>query len=235
MYKKIISLCVVMFTVVMLTSGCSNSLKDENVRLTKEISVMKDKNSKLENSVEELTEEAKNSNTKLKDLEASNAFINEQISKHKNSVYPIYTADVNSYAKEIHYGTYISDELSIKNKLDALAKALSQVHFNKLPIEVSEITETDGKKIAVISLSESEENQKISDVSKFKGDSWATRYFQGSTGGKMTSVSLIETFLQSDYKGQWIDGVKFLYNNKNNKNIAGFDHVESLKNVSYRK
>lgn len=231
MYKKVITLCVIMLAVAMIGSGCSNSLKEENVKLSKEISNMKEQNSKLQNSVVELTEESKNSKTKLKDLEASNQLISEQISKQKNSVYPIYSANVNSYEREMHFGTYISNELSIKNKLDALAKALSKIHFNKLPIMVSEITEIDGKKIAVISLSESEENQKISDTAKFIGDSWATGYFQGSTGGKMTSVSLIETFLQSDYEGQWIDGVKFTYNNK----MIEFEHVPALAEVSYKK
>jgi predicted nuclease with TOPRIM domain len=232
MYKKVISLSVVMLVLVMIASGCSNSLKDENAKLTKEISDMKEKTSKLQDSIVELTEQAKNSNTKVKDLEASNAIISEQISKQKNSIYPIYSANINSYAKEIHFGTYISDNLSLKNKLDALAKALSVVQFNNLPIEVSEISEIDGKKIAVINLKESEENQKIRDVLKFKGYSWATGYFQGSTGGTMTSVSLIETFLQKDYEGQWIDGVKFLYNNLV---IDTFQHIESLNKISYRK
>jgi len=232
MYKKIILLSGIMLFLIMIASGCSNSLKDENAKLTKEISDMKDNSGKLKNSIDELTQQAKNSNDKVKDLEASNAIISEQISKHKNSVYPIYSANINSYAKEIHFGTYISENLSQKNKLEALAKALSEIQFNKLPIEVSEIVEIDGKKIAVINLSESVENQKISDVSKFKGNSWATGYFQGSTGGTITSVSLIETFLQKDYSGQWIDGVKFLYNNLK---IDRFQHVEALNKTSYRK
>lgn len=231
MYKKLIALCIVMFSVGMIASGCSNSLKDENATLTKEISALKEENSKLSNSVVELTEASKNSDDKLKELEASNALINEQISKNKNSVYPIYSADINSYVKVIQFGTYISEGLPIKNKLEALAKALSEVHFSNLPIEVSEIKEIDGKKIAVINLKESEENQKITAVLQFKGDSWATSYFQGSTGGTMTSVSLIETFLQKDYEGQWIDGVKFLYNSK----ICDFQHVPALNKVSYRK
>ncbi|MBZ9686352.1 hypothetical protein G9F72_008420 [Clostridium estertheticum] len=234
MYKKIITLWVILLAVAMIGSGCSNSLKEENVKLTKVISTMKEQNSKLENSIVELTVESKNSKAKLKDLEASNAFISEQISKQKNSVYPIYSADVNSYAKKIHFGTYIAENLSLKNKLDALAKALSEVNFNNLPIEVSEITEIDGKKIAVINLKETEENQKIKEQAQLKGYSWARTYFQGSAGGTITSVSLIETFLQKDHEGQWVDGVKFLYTN-NNLKIESFDHIESLKQISYRK
>jgi hypothetical protein len=207
MNKKLIILCVTIFSVVIITSGCSNSLKDENIKLTKEISAMKEKNSALEKSLEELKEE------------------------NKNSVYPIYSANIDTYDKEVHFGTYIAENLSLKDKLDALAKRLSEVYFSNLPIEVLEITEVDGKKVAVINLKESEENQKVMDNLEFKGQSWSRNYFQGSAGGTMTSVGLIETFLQKDYKGQWVDGVKFLYNNK----IVNFDHVQSLSEVSYRK
>lgn len=229
MNKKLIILCATIFTVVIITSGCSNSLKDENIKLTKEVSSMKEKNNVLEKSVVELKEETKNLNTKLEEVDGKNVFTSETGSK--NDVYPIYSANVDTYAKEVHLGTYIAESLSLKNKLDALAKTLSEVYFDKLPIEVSEITEANGKKIAVINLKENEENQKITDVSQFKGKSWASNYFQGSTGGIMTSTCLIETFLQKDYKGQWIDGVKFLYNNKS----VNFDHVPSLGEVSYRK
>jgi hypothetical protein len=209
MNKKLVILCATIFSVIVITSGCSNSLKDENIKLTKEVSSMKEKNSGLEKSLEELKEEIKN----------------------KNSVYPIYSADVNTYAKEVHFGTYIAENLPLKDKLDALAKTLSEVYFSNLPIQVSEVTEINGKKIAVINLKENEENQNVIDTSQFKGQSWATSHFQGSTGGTMTSVCLIETFLQKDYEGQWIDGVKFLYNNK----TINFDHVPSLGEVSYRK
>ena len=231
MHRKLTILCATIFTVVIITSGCSNSLKNENINLTKEVSSMKEKNNGLEKSVVELKEEAKNLNDKLKELEAKNIIISEKVSKNKNSVYPIYSADVNTYEKEVHFGTYIAENLSLKNKLEALSKTLSEAYFDKLPIEVLEITQDNGKKTAVINLKESEENQKIIDILQFKGQSWARNYFQGSTGGTMTSICLIETFLQKDYEGQWIDGVKFLYNNK----VINFDHVPSLDEVSYRK
>jgi FtsZ-binding cell division protein ZapB len=230
MNRKLSILCSTIFTVVILTSGCSNSLKNENINLTKEVSYVKEKNNVLEKSIVELKEETKSLNDKLKELDAKNILISEKVSKNKNSVYPIYSADVNTYEKQVHFGTYIAENLSLRNKLEALSKTLSEVYFDKLPIEVLEIKEANGKKTAVINLKESEENQKIIDVLQFKGQSWARNYFQGSTGGNMTSICLIETFLQRDYQGEWIDGVKFLYNNKG----ISFDHVPSLGEVSYR-
>lgn len=209
MNKKLIILCATFFSVVIITNGCSNSLKDENIKLTKEVSAMKEKSNEQEKSIEKLKGEI----------------------KEKNSIYSIYSADVNTYAKESHFGTYIADDLPLKEKLSAIAKSLSEVYFSSLPIEIVEITEVAGKKVAVINLKESEENQKITDNLEFKGKAWSRNYFQGSTGGSITSVSLIETFLQRNYKGQWIDGVKFLYNNK----IISFDHVPNLSEISYRK
>ena len=231
MHKKSIILYATIFAVIMLTSGCSNSLKDENVKLIKEVSSIKEKNSGLEKSIVVLKEETKILNTKLEKLEAKNVFTGQNVLENKNSVYPIYSANVDTYAKEVHFGTYIAENLPLEEKLDVIANTLSQVYFSNLPIEILEITQINGKKVVSINLKESEENQKIVDTSQFKGKSWAGNYFQGSTGGTTTSVCLIETFLQSDYEGQWIDGVRFLYNNK----VINFDHIPSLGEVSYRK
>ena len=71
MNKKLIILCATIFSVVIITSGCSNSLKDENIKLTKEVSSMKEKNSELEKSLEELKEEIKNKNNTIENLRNS--------------------------------------------------------------------------------------------------------------------------------------------------------------------
>ena len=51
---------------------------------------------------------------------------------------------------------------------------------------------------------------------------WSSGYFQGSTGGNATVTKLIRTFLQEDFEGEWVDGVKFLYNNDDTNN---FEHI----------
>ena len=148
MYKKSIRVCAIIFSMVIITSGCSNSLKDENTKLIQEISSMKQKI----------------------------VFISEKV--FKNGIYPIYSPGVNTNSKEAYFATYIPENLSLRDKLDALAKVLSAVYFDDLPIEVSEITEVSGKKIAIINLKESEENQKINNTLQFKGQSWAKNHFQ---------------------------------------------------------
>lgn len=225
MNKKVLALvCSLLFILISIT-GCSSSVKEENLKLTKEISTLKEKNTELEKKVGELTEESKT----LKDkLNGEGVQGTDELS---SNLYTIYTADENTGKKVKDVMIYISKDSTLNQKLGILGKTLSEVYFSNLPIEVSSIKTIDGKKIAEINLRESKENQGISDPSKFKGKSWATNYFQGSSGGAVTATSLVETFLQRDYKGQWVDGVKFLYNGK----TIEYDHVPELGEINYRK
>ena len=93
-----------------------------------------------------------------------------------------------------------------------------------------EIKDIEGKSVAVINLRESPINEEIAGPEEMIGHSWATYYFQGSTGGVLTSIKLVETFLQRDYRGPWIDGVQFLYEG----NQIDFEHVEGLREINYR-
>lgn len=203
-----ICLCSLFFT------GCSNSLKNENTNLTKEVDSLKAKNQDLEKKVSELTEKVKK----------------YEVKSTTEEIYPIYTANIDTYKIEIKSYSYIKKDEVLLNKITSLCKILSENLFNNLPIEVLNIEERNGKSIAVINLKESEENQGINDYSKLKGYAWATKYFQGSTGGTITSKTLIETILQRAYTGEWIDGVKFLYNNKD----IDFEHVPDLADINYR-
>jgi hypothetical protein len=122
-------------------------------------------------------------------------------------------------------------ETVLKKKLEILAKVMSEVYFSNLPIQVIRIEEIDKKKIAIVNLKESAENQGITDYEKLVGKTWTTHYMQGSTGGTITETILIETMLQRDYKGQWIDGVQFLYDSGD----CFYEHAASLRDVNYRK
>lgn len=231
MFKRL----MILFSFIIISlilSGCSNSLKDENAKLKSEVLQKNSKIEELEKNIEELKKQTESLNIRLKSEESKGNAIEEKLSRNIN-FYGIYTADDFTYDKELFFWTYISEEKSIKQKLDILADTLSQTIFDNLPIEVVKIEETDGKKVAVINLMESKENQGISDYSLFKGKSWATGYFQGSAGGCITSTSLIETFLQRQYSGEWIDGMRFLYNNGKEGNWA--DHAAKLGEVNFRK
>lgn len=133
----------------------------------------------------------------------------------------VLSIDVDDYDKEILLWLIPVTDETLENKLNLLAEQLSTYRFSNLPLEISEIKEMDGNKIAVINIIEPIENP----------NAWNSFYFGGSTGGLITSETLIRTFLQKDNEvGQWIDGVRFTYNGESN---VLFDHVEQLFNAVY--
>lgn len=138
-----------------------------------------------------------------------------KVNKIKLSIYSI---DENSLEPNESGTIEVAENASVEDKLKSLAKELSEKKFDKLSIEVKSIDKVDGKKVATINLADSDAKK------------WVPK-FQGSTGGAVTANTLIENFLQSNNKnkGEWIDGVKFLYNNK----PIEYEHVADLANVQY--
>jgi len=141
--------------------------------------------------------------------------------KQNNLVFPIYTANWFDGNPEILFYTSLPKDLSLEEQLNLVGNKLSQYCFEGLPIDLIEIKEIGKKKIAVFNLKESDKNE---------GKLWTTSYFQGSSGGGLTSTQLIETFLQRDYWGKWINGVEFLYEN----NKIDFEHTPNLNDINYR-
>ncbi|AQR93858.1 hypothetical protein [Clostridium saccharoperbutylacetonicum] len=131
----------------------------------------------------------------------------------------IYSIDENSLEPNQSSNIEVNENSTLEDKLKQLSKALSEKKFDNLPIEVKSIDTVNGKKVATINLADAN-NKK-----------WISK-FQGSTGGSVTSGTLIENFLQSNNKsrGEWIDGVKFLYNNEK----IEYEHVSNLSEVQYR-
>ncbi len=160
------------------------------------------------------------------------ASANEYRDFNKDNLYVIYTVSNTDYnaTKNAAY-LYISADKKLKEKLGIISDAVSNMFFENLPIEVVDIENKDGKKIAVINLLENENNRGQKDYSVHKRPSWALNFFQGSSGGGQTSTILIENFLQRQNKNQWVDGIRFLYNGNP---ITGFDHIPLLENTVYR-
>ena len=144
----------------------------------------------------------------------------KQEEKHPEVVsLPVYTINEDNYQLiEVEDYIQIYTNTSMKEKLKTIADYLSKSYFENLPIEIVKIEDD----IAYINLKEDENN-------KF---SWATYYFQGSYGGRQTATKLIETFLQRNYKENWIKGVKFMYNDQVD---WGFEHLgDNFSEIHYR-
>jgi hypothetical protein len=120
----------------------------------------------------------------------------------------------------------IPAELSLEDKVQALADSLSEIRFKTLPLKVRTIEMIGESRIAVIELLELPPDKRKDRLS------WRGKYFQGAAGGFLASRILPETFLQKSYEGEWIDGVAFLYEG-NQISQDEWEHV-SLNRVFYR-
>ena len=133
--------------------------------------------------------------------------------------FSIYAIDENSLEPNKVSSISLDSNLSLNDKLTKLSAEISKTDFDGLNLEVKSIDTINGKKVATINLTDSGNNE------------WVPK-FQGSTGGQITANTLIENYLQSNNKsnGEWIDGVKFLYNGEN----IEYDHVAELSEIHYK-
>ena len=121
--------------------------------------------------------------------------------KPKKDFLPVYGLDSSVNQEEINFYVAVQHSASVEDKLNKLADRLSRFRFDHHPVEVKGIGSQEGRTVAVIDLREP------------AGDAygWRTGYFQGSAGAHATQTTLTKTFAQPDYSGEWVDGVKFLY------------------------
>ncbi len=132
----------------------------------------------------------------------------------------IYTSNIDTGASENHSIVSVLKLLPINKKMSHLALKLSNEIFQGKPIVLKEIVIEEGKKIAYFNLQD--KNKDISST-----DNWYSS-FQGSTGAQLTLNSIVDTLLQKEFKGDWIDGINLTYN----RQYIEFDHI-SFENVHY--
>jgi len=114
----------------------------------------------------------------------------------------------------------ISKNQPFENKINALLDSISENNFNNLKIEIIKIDEAqDGYKSLKVNLKENPGFIIPDSLGNYR--SWYD-FFQGSMGGEQTSIILVESLLQRDYTGSWIDEVEFYYQNEK---IGELDHV----------
>ncbi|ONI44084.1 hypothetical protein AN640_01165 [Candidatus Epulonipiscium fishelsonii] len=199
--------------------GCSNN-SAENLDLEQQVST-------LENQLLAEQEKNKKLQSQLIKLESDVRILLEAIQNPNSSVFlddiynenllKVYTIDASNMETKIVDKLFVQDNL--EDNLDFLANSLSKNVFENLDIEILGIENIDDKKIAYIDLQD-EVNIPVT---------WTT-FFQGSTGGKITTDSLKMTFLQPTYPYEWIDGISLTYEGAP---IQG-DHVEELASIIYR-
>ncbi|WP_297636887.1 hypothetical protein [uncultured Clostridium sp.] len=107
--------------------------------------------------------------------------------------------------------------LGVADNIKKILNQVSKDYFDGKTIELKDIETVNNKKIAIVNLGGSK-------------DYWNQR-MQGSLGGAITEYTLIENVLQREYKGYWIDGVKFTLDGKQ---LQESQHAEKLTQTTYR-
>lgn len=110
-----------------------------------------------------------------------------------------------------------NEELTQKVKI--LMDSVSSYNFNDLEIEVLGIESgAENVKTLKINLKEKPGYDEPGNMEQF---SWYN-FFQGSEEGQNTTAILIESALQKQYEGEWIDAVEFFYNGEK---MGEWDHI----------
>lgn len=128
----------------------------------------------------------------------------------------IYSLNIETEEIAIKNQIELAKKDSLEEKLKKVSETLSKENFDGRKIIFKEIKKENGNKIAYFDLVDTNEQ-----------DSWYP-YFQGSYGAFSTKLSIVESLLQRDYEGKWIDGINLSYNGK----YEEFDHI-NFENVIY--
>jgi PBP1b-binding outer membrane lipoprotein LpoB len=109
---------------------------------------------------------------------------------------------------------------SIEKKISTLIDSVSKNSFHNLKIEVLSINVTpEGKKSLLVNLKENPGFIMPDSLGNYRN--WYD-FFQGSMRGEQTTIILIESLLQREFAGVWIDEVRFYYQNEE---MGEWDHV----------
>ena len=149
-----------------------------------------------------------NENKNSSDIEINTEISDKESSNIKEINLDITSLDANSGEEIVVGSLMLYENQSIEEKVNALIKQISKVSFNNAPIVLEKIENN----IAYIDLKEGENT-----------NYWSEKYFQGSTGGSITTYTLTENILQRNYNGEWISGVFFSYEGKTDME---FDHID---------
>lgn len=211
---------VLVLMTILFVTGCTpnEEAPSENVS-TQQIEQNNLDNNEKEDNIEYNDNDNQDDNNDINDKNDDNnestvQQVNQQVASSQSSEFKLYKSNENADGIVEVSVSNINYEKSVDYNLQELANMVSKECFND---EVTiNVVDVDEENIATIDLIDEQV--------------WSS-YFQGSAGAEMTREVLLSTFLQKDYDGEWIDGVKFLVDGQEN---LEFDHI-SFDKVFMRK
>ncbi len=221
--NKKMSFMTILLTLVFVV-GCGSKVADPKDAQDKnnQIIVLEKKVKELEDENKVLKEENSALKSKIELLEGSGKpVVDNPAQEEGEEELPVFGADDQNQMILVSSVVVKTDEPLI-NKMQFLANELGDKVFGGLKIEVKSIDMIENKEILMVNL--------IEGTGDKDGKGWKDNYFQGSTGGKNTEIALVETFLQREYGGRWIQGVMFTLEGEK----ISQDHVPNLEGPIFR-
>ncbi len=221
MTKKMSFMTILLALVFIVGCGGKDADKLNGQDKNEETIVLEEKITTLEAENKKLMEENEFLKDKIQTLEGEDEPIVESPQLDGEEELPVFGAD--DQGKMVFKSSVVlkTDEPLI-NKMQFLADELGKAVFGNLKMEAKSIEKIENKEILTINLLEGTGDK--------DGKGWVDSYFQGSTGGKSTETALIETFLQREYGGRWIQGVMFTLDGEK----INLDHVPNLAGPIFR-
>ncbi|MCM1992000.1 hypothetical protein [Oceanirhabdus seepicola] len=217
--KKILSVLCIGILSVGILGGCNSNTKSLNEisKLDSELVSTKEELMNSNAQINKLNSELNDANKKIKELEKK--IIEGNVAKsdkfdETEQVLNIVT--MNSDYERLTEGELITTGLLVEDNIKMILSIISVKYYKNHILELSDIETINGKKIAVINL---------------VGDNYWFGKMQGTTGGSMITYTLRENILQREYKGDWIDGVKFLVDGKQ---FEEMQHAAELSKSTFR-
>lgn len=204
------------------TPSATNAVADSG--LTEKLEAAKKELETFKNDkakeIESLNQQITDLKGKLESLTSTQAITNAAdttqpaVENKTMEYFPVYSKDPNTMEPYTLCYIGIDPSKDLKGKLDEITSKLSRISFryNEMTYD---IVDQDGKKILKVNL-----------IDKAN---WET-IFAGSTGGSINSYTLVNTLLQKEYKGEWIDGVSFTADGDK----AMFEHAPQLEKTIMR-
>lgn len=165
------------------------------------------------NETQENIEKEDTENTESKEDEKEDD--KEQVNtseKETSEKFAIYTLDVNDTDKKIVFkDVELKKDGTVEEKLKELCAVLEKEYFKD-----------ENAKIVFKSIDENN----IATIDLVNKDAWS-QHFQGSTGGMVSQATIVETLLQRDYTGEWIDGLNVVVDGTNEEEL--FEHAPFIE------
>lgn len=222
MMKKISLIAILMMMVFAVGCGGSDDDQVETPSENSEVVILEEKVQNLEDENQALIEENEDLKAQLEALENNeeDPTLDPDGQAEGEEELPVFGSN-ESGDMVLASSVVVKTDEPLINKMQFLADELSEEVFGGLEIEAKSIDKIEEKETLVVDLKTPEDENAIG---------WVDGYFQGSTGGRSTETALIETFLQREYGGRWVEGVMFTLDGE----TIGLDHVPNLSQPSFK-